>query len=42
MNAESNKYEGWWTREQEEEILAKKDLNLIKTKKIDEKIEFGM
>ena len=49
INGESNKCEGLWTREQGEEksvidyvITTKKDLNTIKTIKIDEEKEFGI
>ena len=49
VNGESNKCEGLWTREQGEEksvidyvITTKKDLNTIKTMKIDEEKEFGI
>ena len=49
INGESNKCEGLWTREQGEEksvidyvITTKKDLNTIKTMKIDEEKEFGI
>ena len=49
VNAESNNCEGLWTREQGEErsiidyvITNKKDLNTIKTMKIDEEKEFGI
>ena len=48
VNGESNKSEGLWTREQGEEksiidsvITTKRDLNTIKTVKIDEAKEFG-
>ena len=49
VNGESNKCEGLWTREQGKEksvidyvITSKKDLNTIKTIKIDEEKEFGI
>ena len=49
VNGESNNCEGLWTREQGEEksvidyvITTKKDLNTIKTMKIDEEKEFGI
>ena len=49
VNGEPNKWEGLWTREQGEEksvinyvITTKKDLNTIKTMKIDEEKEFGI
>ena len=49
INGESNKCEGLWTREQGEEksiidyvITTKRDLNTIKTMKIDEEKEFGI
>ena len=49
VNSESNKCEGLWTREQGEEnsikdyvITTKRDLNTIKTMKIDEEKEFGI
>ena len=49
INGESNKCEGLWTREQGEEksviddvITTKKDLNTIKTMKIDEEKESGI
>ena len=49
VNGESNKCEGFWTIEQGEEnsvidyvITTKKDLNTIKTMKIDEEKEFGI
>ena len=49
VNGESNKCEGLWTREQGEEksiidyvITTKRDLNTIKTMKIDEEKEFGI
>ena len=49
VNGESTKCEGIWTREQGEEksiidhiITTKKDLNIIKTMKIDEEKEFGI
>ena len=49
INGESNKCEGLWTREQGEEksvidyvTTTKKDLNTIKTMKIDEEKEFGI
>ena len=49
VNGESNKCEGLWTREQGEEksiidyvITTKRDLNTIKTMKIDEENEFGI
>ena len=49
VNGESNKYQGLRTREQREEksaidyvITTKRDLNTIKTMKIDEEKEFGI
>ena len=49
VNGESNKYQGLRTREQREEksaidyvITTKRDLNAIKTMKIDEEKEFGI
>ena len=49
VNGESNKCEGLWTREQGEEksvidyvITTKRDLNTIKTMKINEEKEFGI
>ena len=49
VSGESNKCEGLWTREQGQEksviayvITTKKDLNTIKTIKIDEEKEFGI